>query len=100
MEDGVMAKPSSRLERTVRDDFGDAAQRVLGELANLPETLPLAEKQDPERLQAAVVIPASGDYPEFEARVQLARTDWRDALVAAELANEDWPNRLDTELGT
>ena len=60
-----MAKPSSRLERRVRDDFGVAAQRVLDELASLPETLPLAEKQDPERLQAAVVIPARGDHPEF-----------------------------------
>lgn len=25
--------------------------------------------------------------------------DWRDILLAADLANEDWPARLDQELG-
>jgi O-methyltransferase involved in polyketide biosynthesis len=30
--------------------------------------------------------------------VRLAEQDWRDALVAADLANEDWPDRLNANL--
>jgi hypothetical protein len=31
--------------------------------------------------------------------LDLATADWRDALVAAELADQDWRQRLDIELG-
>lgn len=31
--------------------------------------------------------------------IHLSRLDWRDALVAGGLADEDWPERLDKELG-
>jgi hypothetical protein len=31
---------------------------------------------------------------------ELVRTDWRDALVAADLADQDWHQRLDVELGS
>jgi len=59
----------------------------------------LAEKQSPERIQAAVIIIADGDVHRFERAVELAERDWRDVLVAGWLANGDWPGRLDEELG-
>jgi hypothetical protein len=30
--------------------------------------------------------------------VSIAARDWRDVLVAARLADDDWPERLDAEL--
>lgn len=35
----------------------------------------------------------------FREAVELVLTDWRDLLVAAELAQADWPGRLGAELG-
>jgi len=51
-------------------------------------------------VQAAVVILARGNVGRLKDHISLARTDWRDVLVAAGVANEDWPSLLDAELGT
>ena len=80
-------------------DFQSDADQVLELLVQIPESAPLSEKQDPERLQAACVLPARGDISEFARRVRLLNRDWRDALVAAALAQPDWPRKLDAELG-
>lgn len=61
--------------------------------------LPAAEKQSLERIQAAIVLVAAGDAGRLDQAAALAESDWRDVLVAAGLANEDWPARLDDELG-
>ncbi|MFC3499851.1 hypothetical protein ACFOOK_02510 [Micromonospora krabiensis] len=62
--------------------------------------MPLAAygRQDPERVQAALVLTASGQWSRFVAGMQLLREDWRDVLVAGGLANNDWPDRLYLEL--
>lgn len=52
-----------------------------------------------ERVQTAVVVFARGDVEELKEAIAMGLTDWRDLLVAAGLANEDWPARLDQELG-
>lgn len=52
-----------------------------------------------ERLQAAIVLSAGGSTSRLQEAVALAELDWRDLLVGAGLANEDWPTRLDRELG-
>ena len=52
-----------------------------------------------ERIQAAIVLGAHGDLAGVRAMRDLALQDWRDALVAADLAGQDWPERLDAELG-
>ncbi|MFF3562450.1 hypothetical protein ACFYXS_20660 [Streptomyces sp. NPDC002574] len=66
--------------------------------------LPDAAGHDPEllaseRVHAAVVLLAEGSVRRFHEAVRLALTDWRDLLVAAELAHESWPARLEAELG-
>ena len=68
-------------------------------MADIPESLPLAEKQDPERLQAAVVLGHDATLEAVVRRLRTLRQDWRDGLVAAGLAQPDWPRRLDDELG-
>ena len=88
---------SSRLARWIESEFPkSSAQRVLQELHGLPEAL--LGRQDPERIQAALVL-HTGDWRTFQQRLHLLRLDWRDALVEADLANGDWPQRLDDVLG-
>ncbi|MGN6609755.1 MAG: hypothetical protein ACTHMS_22430 [Jatrophihabitans sp.] len=52
-----------------------------------------------ERVQASLVLWANGDLARLRDARDLAALDWRDALVRAGLADEDWPSRLDVELG-
>jgi hypothetical protein len=90
----------SRLSRRVRRDFpepGSAGEvlRLLSGLVWFPD-----HPAHSERVQAAVVILARGNLRRLNDNISLARADWRDVLVAAGLADEDWPARLDAELGT
>lgn len=68
-------------------------------LARLQElSLPFIETAvQRERIQAAVVFLAAGSYAAFERAAGRAEVDWRDVLVAAGLANGDWPERLDKQ---
>lgn len=95
MEGGV----SRRLEAAVRRDFDrGSVEPVLTRLSTL--NLPLIETdRGLERIQAAIVLVAGGSYSKFERAASQAETDWRDVLVAAGLANEDWPERLGEQLG-
>ena len=50
-----------------------------------------------ERVCLAVLLLARGEMERFYRELQQAKTDWRDTLVAAGLANGDWPLRLRAE---
>ena len=101
MFDEGVTTPSRRLTKRVRQDFEPGhVKAVLDHLGTIPESLPLGINQHPERMQAALVLPARGDLEAFLARMRLAQADWRDALVAAGLGDGDWSARLDHELGT
>ena len=70
---------------------------MLAELRALP---PVAiGGQDVERIHASLVIRTRGDWRRFQGQLVLVNLDWRDALVAADLADADWPARLDAVLG-
>ncbi len=88
----------TRLEARVRNDFSVAAAndalRSLGAL-----NFEGIEPQGRERIQAAIVLLAGGDPAKFDHYVSLANADWRDVLVSSGLGDEDWPVRLDKELG-
>lgn len=90
-----MGEPSARVARRVRADLGADAVESLG----LPATLPLGAGLDPDRVHGALVLAAGGDLARLREAVELARTDWRDALVAGGLADDGWRQRLDVELG-
>jgi hypothetical protein len=51
-------------------------------------------RQDPERMYGAVVRVAEGRLDGLERALDLARSDWRDLLMAADLGEADWPGRL------
>lgn len=97
-----MVNSQSRLERRIRRDFPapGSAEGVLMRLAELPDQTGYADAVlVSERVQAAIVLLAAGDVGRFKQAIDLARADWRDILVAAGLAEEDWPKKLDRELG-
>lgn len=88
---------TGRLRRRVARQFPPiVAARLIRELATV--SFPMGERQDPERLLAAVVVVSDGDEARFRSAIALGRRDWRDLLVAARLANSDWRERLDIEL--
>lgn len=87
-----------RLGRWVRATFANGtAGPVLNALRGLEADA--IGRQDPERIQAALVIRSGGDWTHFEGMLHLVRMDWRDALLAADLGNDDWPHRLTAVLG-
>ncbi|MBV9486690.1 MAG: hypothetical protein JO246_11605 [Frankiaceae bacterium] len=88
-----------RLRRWVLANFEPgSAERVLDQLDDLPDIV--VGGQASERIQACLVIRTGGDWNDFQRRLALAKLDWRDALVAADLADADWPQRLDAVLGS
>jgi len=97
-----MADRQSRLDRRIRRDFPapGSAGSVLEQLAGLPRRAGYDDEMlASERVQAAIVLLAAGDIGRLRRAVDLAAADWRDVLVAAGLADEDWPVQLDRELG-
>ena len=82
----------------MRSDFSAAAaEDALRRLGAL--NLAGAEEQISERVQAAIVLLAAGNPYKFDYCAKLAEADWRDVLVFSGLGDDDWPARLDKELG-
>ena len=52
-----------------------------------------------ERILAAVLVLTRGDPDRLQTSIGIAEGDWRDALIWAELAQPDWPQRLEVLLG-
>lgn len=88
------------LHRRIRQDFPEAgsAEEILRLLADLPRRTGSAALGS-ERVQAAIILLARGTFSRFRDAVTLATQDWRDVLVAADLAHDDWPAKLDRALG-
>lgn len=89
---------SPRVARRVHRDLGAHAPAVLREMGQLTER-PEMRSAATERLHAAVALASGGRIGGYADALRLARTDWRDLFVAADLADTDWPARLDRELG-
>lgn len=84
---------SRRLARRIVSDFPQPGSA--GEVERI-----VAAASDSERVQAAIVLAAGGDFSDLKRQSELAIRDWRDALVNGGLAHEDWRQRLDTTLGS
>jgi hypothetical protein len=89
---------TERIERYVRGAF-DASEvdLVLDALAEW--RIPYEPDPPSERLIAAVVFMADGRLEGVDAAFKLAEQDWRDLLVAGDVAHGDWPEQLDARLG-
>lgn len=88
-----MTTPSERVGRLVTGLFGPGAEPpVLDRLDRITD--PFGHEVS-ERVHAAVVLASGGDLELLEEQASLAEVDWRDVLVAADLAGEDWTERLE-----
>jgi hypothetical protein len=88
----AMGDVSERLQRRIARDFSEPGSAA--EVSRL-----VGEASDSERVQAAIVFVASGDLGRLRNAIALAQADWRDVLVAGELADDDWRQRLFALLG-
>jgi len=88
---------SPRIDARVARDFKGRrtaeAAYVLEEIA-VGSTTP----EGFERICGAILIIADGDLDRLLRAACDAEMDWRDVLVAAGLAHDDWPARLDAAL--
>lgn len=90
-------KVSSIVAAEVRDRFPEEeARHVLSafKAAELPLLDDEARARERARVQLAVVKLANGSLSAFEQWLREARVDWRDVLVAAGMAHENWPHVL------
>ncbi len=87
-----MPGASDRVRRRIERDFP-----APGSAASVAEMVAAASES--ERIQAAVVFCGRGQLDRLHDACELARLDWRNVLVGAGLADEDWQSLLDTELG-
>ena len=89
-----VAAVSPRLRDRIRADFGAASlSEVLWALGWLRSF-----EQPSERLPAAAILFARGDWNRLLEFVNLGRIDPRDALIAGGLQHENWRDRLDAAL--
>ncbi|GAB2801075.1 hypothetical protein GCM10027176_01440 [Actinoallomurus bryophytorum] len=92
---------STRLERRVQAEFPRHAHLVTAALIELTSDIFPSETRDSpaiERIQVAALLLGRGDLERLDGALDLGRRDWRDLLVAAGLAHEDWPVRVAAEL--
>lgn len=85
-------KAAPRVRKRIERDFGESGS--VEEVCRL-----VGEASDSERVQAAIVLAASGRVTDLRDAIALAQIDWRDLLINTGLANDDWPSRLDAQLG-
>jgi len=75
-------------------------ERDFAEAGSVDEVIRLvAGAGESERVQAAIVLAASGRLSDLRDAAALAQIDWRDLLVNVGLGDEDWPTKLDSTLG-
>ncbi|MHB9857913.1 hypothetical protein [Streptomyces sp. YIM S03343] len=88
---------TSRIASRVAEQYGADAASVtsLLEEAELRVFHRVAE----EKITAAVLILADGSVDKLLDAIRLMEIDWRDLLIAAELAHADWPSTLDSIFG-
>jgi hypothetical protein len=88
---------TSRIAARLEGQYGAEASSV-SSLLEEAEVRVFHEAAE-EKITAAVVILADGSVDKLLGAIELMETDWRDLLIAAELANADWPSRLDDIFG-
>ncbi len=85
--------PSERVRRKAEALFAGRAAEATDILSQL-----VWGQQSSERIHTAVLVVSDGEWTRFLEAAWLARMDWRDVLVGADLADEGWPDRVDAYL--
>lgn len=84
----------------IRELGESLAKLLLEQIAQIDESI--MDRQDPERIAAAILILARRSPGNIPNIVRAAETDWRDLLMGAGLAGNDWRQQLNevVESGT
>lgn len=69
------------------------ASSILSAIASLDEQD--FEHQDPDRIAGAILVLVKRRISNLAAIIESAKTDWRDLLMGAGLADDDWTFRLE-----
>ena len=77
------------IERTFAPEHVDYVRSRLAE-----QELPMGRSAPPPRVHVAVIWLSKGDIKRFDTELEGACCDWRDTLVSADLADEDWKRVL------
>jgi hypothetical protein len=86
----VLAKGvQQEIERTFAPEDQAHVRTSLAE-----QSLPLDRSAPPPRVHLAIIWLSKGDLKRFDRELDGAGRDWRDTLVAAGLANENWRSVL------
>jgi len=85
-----------RLARWIREHYPGRGELIVARLSRL--SVPFQDEPE-ERILAAIALLGEGDPRRFEDAVRVAEHDWRDLLVAADLADGRYPDHLDRVLG-
>lgn len=92
-----------RILRRIECDFAEGDVEAIAErlaaATGEPSSLATSDAGS-ERVQAAILILATGDIRRLIRECDEARKDWRDVLMAADLGFDDWPGRVDAFLGS
>ncbi|MFG2869531.1 hypothetical protein [Streptomyces sp. NPDC048338] len=89
---------TSRIAARIEDQYGVEANSVSSLLKEAEEKV--FHEAAEEKITAAVIILADGNVGKLIDAIELMETDWRDLLIAAELAHADWPSTLNDIFGT
>ena len=65
------------------------------EMTELPMLEDSEYQRDRDRVQLAILKILDGDVGNLHATVRMASIDWRDTLIAAGMANDNWPQVLE-----
>jgi phosphoribosylformimino-5-aminoimidazole carboxamide ribotide isomerase len=93
---------TARVRRRVERDYPGADRDTALDLLvglDLGSSRAGREAAGRERIHAALLMLAGGDVRRLASEAAEAARDWRDTLVAADLAGDDWPSRVESELG-
>jgi RHS repeat-associated protein len=80
---------SNEMTSLIRGKFASsAADEIVAAVVTLEEEN--FDKQDPDRIVGAIVILAHRNIDKLPAIIRSAAFDWRDLLMGAGLADDDW----------
>lgn len=81
---------SSEMISLIREKFESSdSEAILSAVETLDEQD--FDDQDPDRIAGAIAVLAKRNMKNLSGIIQSAETDWRDLLLGAGIADEDWP---------
>jgi hypothetical protein len=85
---------SQRIADRVKRDFPAAPPAHVVDLLRAIDIAPDRTPEGEERIYAAILKIADRDVDRLLEAIDLAESDWRDVLVSAGFANDDWRLRV------